>query len=75
MDNKNITIEEYKQMSLEEKINFYSLITNDNQVFTPAIRQRKTKNIKSLGDKQPNGFLTFIEELRRMHIKEVDKFC
>lgn len=64
MNIETISLELYDKMSLEEKISFYKEIKPDND-FIPIIRQRKTKNMKNRGDKQPNGKLTYIDELKR----------
>lgn len=64
MNISEISIEKYQQMTIDEKEKFYLQIKKDN-TFTPAIRQKKTKNMKIFGYKQPNGRLTFIEELKR----------
>ena len=72
MNINEISIKQYKEMSLEEKISFYKEIKKDND-FIPAIREKKTKNLKTEGFKQNNGRLTFIDELRRID-KKVTNF-
>ena len=69
---KETSIDDYDKMSLEEKQKFYLKIKNNN-LFIPAIRQTKTRNMKERGFKQPNGKLTFIDELRRVD-KKVTNF-
>lgn len=68
MNTTEISLEQYQNMTLEEKKDFYSKIKEDN-LFEPAIRLRKTANMKIIGFKQPHGRLTFIEELRRIDKK------
>lgn len=72
MNITEVSLETYKNMSLKEKIDFYKKIKSDND-FIPAIRQTKTKNMKTEGYKQLNGRLTFIDELRRVD-KKVTNF-
>ena len=61
----NLTIEDYNHLSLENKIKFYKEI-KPNQDYEPAIRQKRTKNIKKQGYHQKeNGRLVFVEEIRR----------
>ena len=59
-----ITIQDYQKMTTEEKNNFYQSLSSMS--FEKAIRKRKTKNMKNTGDKQINGRLTFVEELKRI---------
>lgn len=75
-----ISLEQYDNMSEEEKINFYNKISqsmSSTSTFIKAIRQKKTKNMKIRGFKQPNGRLTFIEELRRTdkHVTNFSYLC
>ena len=72
MNIQDVTLEQYEQMSKEEKINFYLQIDKNN-TFEPAIRQRTTKNMKIKGQKQINGYLTFVDELKRTD-KKVTNF-
>ena len=72
MNITEISIEQYKKMSDEEKRTFYKKINSDLD-FEKAVRLRKTKNMKSEGFKQPNGRLTFIDELKRTD-KKVTNF-
>lgn len=64
MNINEVSLIEYNNMSLEEKINFYSKIKS-NMKFIPAKRERFTKNVPQKEEKQSGGRLTFIEELRR----------
>lgn len=72
MNISEVSIERYQQMTVDEKEKFYLQVKSDN-TFTPAIRQKRTKNMKIFGYKQPNGRLTFIEELKRTD-KDVTNF-
>lgn len=63
------TIEDYNLLSLEEKEKFFQELSINGNVYTKAIRQKKTKNMKQQGYKQPNGFLTFVDELKRIDKK------
>ena len=64
----NISIKEYNELSDEDKENFYKAYSNGKE-FIKAIRLRKTKNMKKQGYKQPNGNLTFVDELKRIDKK------
>lgn len=72
MNIAEIDIKQYQTMSDEEKKIFYKKI-NPNLDFEKAVRLRKTKNMKTEGFKQPNGRLTFIDELKRVD-KQVTNF-
>ena len=72
MNITDISIEQYDNMTLKEKKEFYSKIKPEIELI-PAIRETKTKNMKKRGDKQSLGRLTFIDELRRID-KKVTNF-
>lgn len=72
MNIAEIDIKQYQTMSDEEKKIFYKKINPDLD-FEKAVRLRKTKNMKTEGFKQPNGRLTFIDELKRVD-KQVTNF-
>lgn len=72
MNINEISINDYEQMTDENKINFYTKIKSDN-TFVKAVRQKRTKNMKEKGFKQSNGHLTFIDELKRTD-KKVTNF-
>lgn len=61
---ENINLQQYNALSDDEKEIFYNSLSKD-MLFKKAIRQRRTKNMKKIGDKQVNGRLTFVEELKR----------
>lgn len=72
MNIQQLSIEQYDKMSLKEKTQFYHNIIPEMD-FIPAIRLKRTKNMKTRGDKQIDGKLTFIDELRRVD-KKVTNF-
>lgn len=72
MNINEVNLEQYDNMTLEEKKIFYSKI-KPNIELIPAERQTHTKNMQKRGNKQNNGRLTFIDELRRVD-KKVTNF-
>lgn len=75
-----VSLEQYNAMTEQEKENFFNKVSqsmSSSSTFIKAVRQKKTKNMKIKGYKQPNGRLTFIEELRRTdkHVTNFSYLC
>ena len=74
MNIQEVSIDNYDNMTLEEKETFYRNVSMSHFSFIPAIRQRQTKNMKTRGVKQVHGHLTFVDELRRIDKKVTNFF-
>ena len=70
-------VNEYLELTANEKIQFIQTVLegmqttrhNTNVSYTLKQRKRKTAGMRCCGDHQPNGRLTYIDELQRTDIQ------
>lgn len=67
MNINQVSIQDYLSMEDSEKEKFFKKIKPEFS-FKKVYRMRKTKNMKEFGYKQQNGFLTFIDEIKRTDV-------